>query len=64
MLDIYLANLNSIMMKFKALPPLKIVVENHEKILERRKKNSERVEKMFQWMVGEYEKVVKEIDSI
>lgn len=50
MLDIYLKNLNEIMMKFKALIPHKAIVENHEKLLQKREKNKERIRKLHEYM--------------
>lgn len=64
MLDIYLSNLNTIMMKFKALPPMKTIVGNQGMIREKREKNRGKIEELYRFMCGEYEKVVKEIDSI
>lgn len=37
MLSVYLTNLNEIQTKLKALPPQKMIVDNHEKLLVRRK---------------------------
>lgn len=37
MLSVYLTNLNDIQTKLKALPPQKIIVDNHEKLLAKRK---------------------------
>jgi hypothetical protein len=39
MLNVYLQNLESIMRKFRALPQVGSIVDDHGKVLEKREKN-------------------------
>lgn len=39
MLDVYLQNLEGIMRKFRALPQVGSIVDDHGKVLEKREKN-------------------------
>lgn len=52
------------MLKFKALPTNDNIVGIHDRLLEKREKNKERIRKLYTYMKEQYEKVVKEIEAI
>jgi hypothetical protein len=64
MLQLYLTNLAHLQTRLKALPPMKIIVDSHEKLLAKRRSNEQKAAQLYTYMVDEYEKLAKRIDSL